>query len=125
VTPGEAKVGALVKHPAYERHGVIIHADAAHIRVEYDNGFLKPGELLQPIVKGQGLKKGETVAKIGGPIRVVNVSRSPLNAITPQDVFREGFPAMTKADFVTMFKKSHRGCRVATIVTRIEFEYTA
>jgi len=87
--------------------------------------FLKPGDLLQPIVKGQGLKKGETVEKIGGPIRVVNVSRSPLNAITPQDVFREGFPAMTKADFVKMFKKSHRGCRVATVVTRIEFEYTS
>jgi hypothetical protein len=86
--------------------------------------FLKPGDLLQPIVKGQGLKKGETVHKIGGPIRVVNVSRAPLNSITPQDVFREGFPAMTKSQFVKMFKKSHSGCRVASIVTRIEFEYT-
>lgn len=84
---------------------------------------LKPGTPLQPVVKGMGLKKGETVEKIGGPIRVVNVSRSPLNSISPQDVHREGFPQMTVREFVTMFKKSHRGCRVATEVTRIEFEY--
>jgi len=85
--------------------------------------FLKPGDLLQPIVKGQGLKKGETVERIGDPIRVVNVSRVQLNTITPQDVYREGFPQMTVGEFVKMFKKSHRGCRVVSIVTRIEFEY--
>ena len=28
----------------------------------------KPGDVVQPIVKGQGLQKGETVQKIGGPI---------------------------------------------------------
>lgn len=85
--------------------------------------FLKPGDLLQPIVKGQGLKKGETVEKIGGPIRVVNVSQQQLRDITPQDVFREGFPRMTVREFVTMFKKSHRACYVDTKVTRIEFEF--
>jgi hypothetical protein len=30
--------------------------------------FLKPGDLLQPVVKCRGLKKGERVEKIGGPI---------------------------------------------------------
>ena len=85
--------------------------------------FLKPGDLLQPVEKCQGLKPGETVTPIGGPIRVVSVSRAPLNSITPQDVFREGFPQMTKAEFVKFFKHSHRGCYVDTVVTRIAFEY--
>ena len=30
--------------------------------------FLKHGDLLQPIVKGQGIQKGGTVEKIGAPI---------------------------------------------------------
>jgi hypothetical protein len=85
--------------------------------------FLKPGTLLQPVLKCQGIPKGGTVEKIGGPIRVVSIERAPLNAITPQDVYREGFPTMTQREFIEMFKKSHRGCRVATMVTRIEFEY--
>lgn len=79
--------------------------------------------MLQPVEQSQGLKKGETVTKVGGPIRVVSVERSPLNRITPQDVYREGFPDMTTREFVDMFKHTHRGCRVATVVTRIEFEY--
>lgn len=85
--------------------------------------FLKPGTLLQPVEKCQGLKKGERVRKIGDPIIVTDVSRAPLNSITPQDVHREGFPQMTVREFVKMFKKSHRGCRVGTEVTRIAFQY--
>jgi hypothetical protein len=84
---------------------------------------LKPGTLLQPVLKSQGLKKGEQVEKIGGPIRVVSVSVQQLRDITPQDVFREGFPKMTVREFVTMFKKTHRACYIDTKVTRIEFEY--
>lgn len=40
--------------------------------------FAKPGDIVQPVVKGQGLKKGETVEKIGAPIRFVSVRREPL-----------------------------------------------
>lgn len=39
---------------------------------------LKPGALLQPVLKSQGLKKGEHVEKICGHIRVVGVRREPL-----------------------------------------------
>ncbi len=85
--------------------------------------FLKPGTLLQPVVKCQGIPKGEKVEKIGHPIRVVSIERAPLNAISPQDVYREGFPPMTAPEFVRMFKKTHKGCRVNTVVTRIEFSY--
>lgn len=84
---------------------------------------LKPGTLLQPVEKAQGLKKGEKLQKISGPIRVVNVSRAPLRSISAQDIHGEGFPQMTYREFVTMFKRSHPGCRVDTVVTRIQFEY--
>lgn len=57
--------------------------------------WLQPGTLLQPVEKGQGLKKGEKVKKIGPPIRVVDVSRVPLTLIDNDDVRREGFPDMT------------------------------
>ncbi len=85
---------------------------------------LEPGTLLQPIVKGQGIPKGEHVEKIGGPIRVLSVSTQQLQDITPQDVHREGFPQMTRAEFIRMFKASHKPCYADTKVTRIEFEFT-
>jgi hypothetical protein len=86
--------------------------------------FLKPGDILQPVVKGQGLKKGESPEPIGAPIRVVSVSRQQLRDITPQDVHREGFPQMTREEFIRFFKKSHKGCFSDSWVQRIEFEYT-
>lgn len=82
----------------------------------------KPGDVVQPVVKGQGLKKGERVEKIGGPIQFVAVSREVLGDISPQDVYREGFPSMTTRDFVAMFKQHNGGLR-DQIVTRIQFEY--
>lgn len=83
---------------------------------------LLPGTLLQPVVKAQGLKKGEHVETIGGPIRVVRVDRVVLGDISLTDVHREGFPTMTKSQFIRLFKQSN-GCRRDTVVTRIEFEY--
>lgn len=84
---------------------------------------LKPGTLLQPIVKGQGLKKGEQVETIDGPIRVVAVDRVVLGDIALSDVHREGFPHLTKPAFIRFFKQAN-GCRRDTKVTRIQFEYT-
>jgi hypothetical protein len=83
---------------------------------------IKVGELRQPIVKGQGLKKGEKVQKINGPIRFTAVSYEPLEAITPEDVIKEGFPGMTPFEFITMFRQ-HAHCLANDEVTRIEFEY--
>src|SRR5688572_9288277 len=80
------------------------------------------GWVVQPIEKGQGLKKGETVRKLNGPIRFTAVSREVLSDITPADVFREGFPQMTVHEFVEMFKR-HNGGLKNQIVTRIAFEY--
>lgn len=82
----------------------------------------KVGEMRQPVVKRQGLKKGEKVTKINGPIVFTDVRREPLNAITPDDVVREGFPGMTPAEFVAMFCR-HGRCTPNTEVARIEFRY--
>jgi len=85
---------------------------------------LQPGTLIQPVVKGMGLKKGETVQKIGGPVRVVRVTRERLDAIasSPEECAREGFPELTWTQFVVMFC-NHNRCQQWDIVTRIEFDY--
>ena len=87
--------------------------------------FLKPGDVLQPVVKGQWLKKGAHVEKIGGKTRVVSVRRERLDAIGKRyryDPVLEGFPQMTNEQFVTFFCE-HNDCTPSDIVTRIEFRY--
>jgi hypothetical protein len=85
--------------------------------------FLKRGTLLQPVVKCQGLKKGECVEKIGGPIRVVDVTRERLiDGLSQKDVAREGFPTWSPSEFADMFCE-HNGCAPDAVVTRIQFEY--
>lgn len=85
----------------------------------------KAGDVVQPVVKGQGIPKGGTVERIGGPIRFVSVTREPLEHILkrPLDVVLEGFPRMSPAEFGEMFCK-HTGCDPTDEITRIEFEYT-
>lgn len=90
---------------------------------------LKAGTPLQPVRKGQGLKKGEKATKVGDPIRVVSVRRESLRRLLDDqayglpEVVREGFPGLTPQQFVTFFMASH-DCLVDTVVTRIEFDYT-
>jgi len=83
--------------------------------------FLRPGDLLMAIEKGQGLKKGGKVVKLG-PIRILKAFRTPLSLIDQQDVIREGFPDMSPDEFVAFFCKAMR-CQPDKIVTRIRFEY--
>jgi hypothetical protein len=91
---------------------------------------LQVGTQLQPIVKGQGLKKGQHAEKVGGPIRVVSVRREPLRRLLDDqaygsaEVIREGFPNLTPQQFVTFFLASHTTCTVDEPITRIEFEYS-
>ena len=76
--------------------------------------------LLQPIVKGQGLKRGEHVEKIGCPIEVVRAKRIPLFMVTPAECAREGFPSFTPEQFVAFYLKANGP---TDTVTRIEFRY--
>jgi hypothetical protein len=96
------------------------------------NGWphLRSGEFIQQIVKGMGLKKGESVERIH-VIKTVSVSREPLvNIVTIphrdkhplSEVEREGFPGRSADWFVEMYCK-HNKCEPSDLVTRIEFRY--
>lgn len=82
---------------------------------------LSPGSYLMGCRKCQGLKPGESLERLR-IIHIVSVRRERLDAITAEDVYREGFPGMTPEAFVAMFCK-HMGCKPETTVTRIEFEH--
>ena len=83
---------------------------------------LKTGARLMAVKKGQGLKKGEKVKRLG-EIEVLSVVREPLEAIGtyPDDCTREGFPELGPEDFVQMFCRHNRGCTRDTELARIEF----
>jgi hypothetical protein len=81
---------------------------------------LEPGTVLMACRKCRGLKAGEIAAQRLGPIRILSVRAEPLEAITQDDVRREGYPELLPADFVSMFCR-HMKCTPSTIVNRIEF----
>ncbi len=89
------------------------------------NGWknLKPGDLIQPVEKCMGLKKGEQQTLLGAPIEVTNISFEELCEIDNADLIKEGFPNLTRADFINLYKKANN-CDGHHIVTRIEFTYT-
>lgn len=85
--------------------------------------FLRPGEQLWAVRKSMGLKPGERVVRLA-LIRVVSVRRERLNQITDEDVVAEGFPGMSRLDFIRMFIANMRPTYGAIQpVNRIEFEY--
>lgn len=91
--------------------------------------FLLPGQLLCAVEKGMGLKKGETVKRIG-VVRVVSVTKEPLTKLIYDDaygraeVIKEGFPEMTPLEFVEMFCQ-HNKVDQTWRVNRIELEHVA
>lgn len=96
--------------------------------------FLKVGELFQPVRKCMGLRPGEKLERLRGPLRVVSLRREPLDLMTTDldygfaEVRREGFEDHPTycwpSEWVGMFCASHKGCVPHSIVTRIEFAYT-
>ncbi len=99
---------------------VLARTKAVTRRVGWWN--LKPGDQLNAVEKGMGLKRGQKVVKLCR-IEVASIRHERLDAITPDDVVREGFPDMTPLQFIEMFCETHPGCTPATIVNRIEFKY--
>jgi hypothetical protein len=89
---------------------------------------LKPGDLIQAIEKGQGLKKGEKVKRLA-VLRVEKVNREWMSGFrqrpdAEQECAREGFPNYTPAQFYTFFRSSHPDpSNDDLLVTRIEFSY--
>jgi len=80
---------------------------------------LKSGDILCAVEKAMGLKKGETVKRLG-LIRVVSVRREPVSAILPADVAAEGFPNMLREDFIDFYCKLNK-CKPSDLCARIEF----
>ena len=83
--------------------------------------FLKPGDVVMGVKKGMGLKKGEKVEKLH-PFQVISAWPEPLCAITQEDVIKEGFPDLSKNEFIEMFVK-HNKCKIYQVVNRIEFNH--
>lgn len=83
---------------------------------------LKPGQRVQAVEKGMGLKKGETVNRLA-VLRIVDVRLEPLIAIDQADVNAEGFPEMTPHEFIAFFCRTHRGTQPTDEVVRVQFEY--
>lgn len=91
---------------------------------------LRAGEIIQPVRKAMGLRRGEKIDKLGPPVRVLAVDREPLRAIAVDrgdlgwtETRREGFQGMHPDAFVLFFCDTHKGCRPDTVITRIEFSY--
>ena len=86
--------------------------------------FLQSGDIVQPVVKGQGLKKGEKVKQLGCPIRIITVRREWLSHVRrPWEMYKEGFPKISSEEFMEMFRKINN-LKEDVLITRIEFEYT-
>lgn len=83
--------------------------------------FLKPGDKLCGVKKAMGLRKGEQIERLC-MIEVVSVRSEPLNAITQDDVRREGFPDWTPEQFVQMLV-DHYKIDPSKTCNRIEFRY--
>lgn len=86
---------------------------------------LKVGDLLRPVEKAQGLKKGEKVVPLlppGRAIQVTAVFREPLKAITALGVRKEGFPGEKPKAFVERYCRLNGGDPNRS-VTVIKFKY--
>jgi hypothetical protein len=96
--------------------------------------FLKPGDRVCAIVKGQGLKKGEKIERLGIIEIVSNTPEDAGALIAPRikgyknytehgarrEVDREGFPGHSVVWFVQMLIK-HNNLDAGDTVNRIEF----
>jgi hypothetical protein len=83
---------------------------------------LKPGEIVNAVVKSMGLKKGEKVKRIC-QIRIKSTRPERLGLITDDEVAREGFPHWNRFQFIKFFLDKNKRSRISTVVNRIEFEY--
>jgi len=81
--------------------------------------FLRPGDRLRAVRKAMGLKPGQKIHALG-EIEILDVRRERLDAITPDEVRREGFGNLGPDRFIDFFCR-HMNATPATVITRIEF----
>ncbi len=98
-----------------------IHKRTKNVTRRFGWWFLKAGDEVWAVEKVVGLQKGEKMKKIC-KLLVISTRAEPLNAITPGDCIKEGFPYLTPNEFVEMLC-NHYGCRPEETVNRIKFGY--
>jgi hypothetical protein len=84
--------------------------------------MLEPGDRLTLCRKVMGRRKGEPLVRIVD-VEVIAARRERLDAITEEDVRREGFPDWSPAEFVAFFCQTHKGTTPGSEVTRIVWRY--
>lgn len=82
----------------------------------------KPGDRVFLVRKAMGRKPGEPVVRLA-EVEFLSVRREPLGDITQDDVTREGFPGMDRADFINRFFVEAQGIYPHHLVTRIQWHY--
>lgn len=84
---------------------------------------LKIGDMVRPVEKSMGLRKGEKVTVLGDyDLRVTKFWKEHLNQITIDGCIKEGFPQLSPLEFVSRFC-SVMECDARATVNVIEFEY--
>lgn len=83
--------------------------------------FAKPGDRVTLCRKVMGRKSGEPLVRIVD-VELVAIRREPLDHITDDDVAREGFPGMSREEFMHRFFAT-QGIGPDDWVTRIEWVY--
>lgn len=84
--------------------------------------MLKAGDELTLCLKCQGRKPGEPLVRLAN-VEVVDVRRERLDAITAEEVAREGFPGMSPDEFIDRYFVVAQHIAPSDVVTRIEFKY--
>lgn len=84
---------------------------------------LKVGDIIQPIEKGMGLKKGQKQQLIGCPIIITAITSEPIEQIGIEDVVLEGFQDMSVEQFILMYCKANK-VKPSDSCRRIAFDYT-
>lgn len=84
---------------------------------------LQPGDFIQPIEKGMGLKKGEKQKLLGCPIEILEVTWTPIEDIDIADVVLEGFMDMSVEEFIHFYCKANKA-KPSDYCRRISFMYT-
>ena len=83
--------------------------------------FLRAGDVVNAVEKSMGLRKGEKIKRIG-QIKIISTRAEPLNSMSDEDVVKEGFPELTKEQFIEMYTKHNKSLDIDP-VNRIEFEH--
>ena len=83
---------------------------------------LRQGQQLWAVRKAMGLRPGEKIERLA-LIEVVSNRREALLDVNAADVAREGFPEMSREDFIGLFLRINPTMTRFQRVSRIEFKY--